>query len=186
MIGRLVLVLTSVSIISGILLALIESSTKDEITGQEKSIKLDKVTLVLPNHDNDPYEDKRDVEGVDFYIGKKDDMVVGVAFETEEKEGYGGPISIMLGVSLKGEITGIEVISHKETPGLGKKIEDPEFRRQFIGKSLSKSKINVKKDKGEIDAITGATISSRAVCKAVSKGLILFERVKGQLIDPRG
>ncbi|MDI6703386.1 MAG: RnfABCDGE type electron transport complex subunit G [bacterium] len=182
-IGRMVLVLTLVCLISAISLVVVDSITREPIRIQEKLFRLKAVKAVLPGYDNDPDEDKKNIAGVDFYIGKKGAEIVGFAFEVREKEGYGGTISVMLGVTPKGEITGIEIIDHKETPGLGAKITEYElFRRQFENKSLLNSKIKVIKDRGDIEAITGATISSRAVCKAVSKGLELFAKVKDSLL----
>ena len=81
--------------------------------------------------------------------------------------GYSGPIEMMIGIDKKGKVTGVKVLNHRETPGLGANIVKPSFLNQFIGKSL-KDTIEPKKD---IDAITGATISSRAVCSGVREAL---------------
>ena len=83
--------------------------------------------------------------------------------------GYSGPIEMLVGVDPKGKVSGVKILSQRETPGLGAGIVKPSFLKQFIGKS-SKDPIEPKKD---IDAITGATISSRAVCEGVRDALSL-------------
>ena len=88
-------------------------------------------------------------------------------------QGYGGPIPITVGIDLDGKITGIRIASAaegmKETPGLGAKITEKDFIEQFKGKEASE--VPLKKDGGEIDAITAATISSRAVCDGIKTGI---------------
>ncbi len=82
--------------------------------------------------------------------------------------GYSGPIAVMFGVATDGTVTGLQVLSHTETPGLGAKIATAKFRDQFKGKLLEQLKL--KKDDpqaGQIDTVTGATISSRAVTRAL-------------------
>jgi electron transport complex protein RnfG len=81
--------------------------------------------------------------------------------------GYGGPVEMLVGVNKEGKVTGLKILNHRETPGLGANITKPGFLKQFIGKSM-KDPIEPKKD---IDAITGATISSRAVCNGVRQAL---------------
>ena len=86
---------------------------------------------------------------------------------TCEAQGYSAPIQLLVGVGQNGKVVGIKVLSQRETPGLGANITDSKFLKQFIGKS-AKDSIEAKQD---IDAITGATISTKAVCKAVRKAL---------------
>ena len=85
---------------------------------------------------------------------------------TVAPRGYAGPINMLVGVD-KAKVVGVKILNHRETPGLGNKIVKPEFLRQFAGKTLT-DPIEPKKD---IDAITGATISSRAVSKGVREAL---------------
>ncbi len=107
----------------------------------------------------------------------KDGNVVGTVFRVWP-QGYGGLIPITVGMDLENKITGIRIASAseglKETPGLGIKIIEEDFRSQFIGKTVDQVKL--KKDGGLIDAITAATISSKAVCDGISKGM---ERYSG-------
>lgn len=96
-----------------------------------------------------------------------------------ETSGYDGPITFLIGFDAQGAITGIKVLSHTETPGLGGNIETKEFTDRFIGKT---GDVGVKTgDANEIDAITGATISSKAMCTGVNQARLAFEAVKGEL-----
>lgn len=90
----------------------------------------------------------------------------GKAFAVSPR-GYGGPIELMVGIDEKGEVCGVKVLNQRETPGLGANVVRPKFLDQFKGKTLN-DPIEPKKD---IDAITGATISSRAVCVGVREAL---------------
>lgn len=81
--------------------------------------------------------------------------------------GYSGPIDMLVGIDPQGKVKGLKILNQRETPGLGANITKPGFLRQFVGKS-AKDSIEPKKD---IDAITGATISSRAVCRGVREAL---------------
>ena len=94
---------------------------------------------------------------------------VGYAFMTDGK-GYGGKIGILVGLETNRALRGIRVISHQETPGLGSKITDIGFLDQFVG--LVPAQLALARDGGAVDAITGATISSRAVAEGISAGLV--------------
>lgn len=94
---------------------------------------------------------------------------VGYAFMTDGK-GYGGKIGILVGLETSRALRGIRVISHQETPGLGAKITDTGFLDQFVG--LVPAQLALARDGGAVDAITGATISSRAVAEGISAGLV--------------
>lgn len=171
---RLVLSLAITCFISGLLLSYTNNLTLPERARQQKLEKLQVVANVLPEAEE---IEEREIGGVTFYLGKKDGEITGVSFLQEEK-GYSGKVSVMLGMDRNGRTTGIEIVSHKETPGLGSKIEDEPFKAQFKGIDLS---VSVKKDGDKIDAITGATISSRAICQAVNNGIELFKEVKEEI-----
>jgi len=197
----LVATLTVVCLLSALALALVNGVTADRILEQKRLAKLRAVSEALPkdalNYNNDPSKDtveipdwiEKDGTPKVIYLGKKQDQVVGVAF-TSVGEGYGGFITIMMGVDSAGKITGIEIIEHLETPGLGAIIESKKlFRSQFGGKSPEGSpsgKIEVikgrKADKNwEIQALTGATISPLGVVQAVNDGLAMFNKYKGKI-----
>ena len=197
---RLIIALTVVCIVSALCLSMVNGMTRGLIEEQDRQARLRAVRTVLPAFDNNPTSDTQilkvetdsqgNFEQILLYIGKKDGGPSGVAFEVVG-EGYGGMISMMLGIDVNGYISGVHVLKHAETPGLGAKIEEITFRGAFRGKSLASSKLvrkhlAVKKDGGDIDAITGATISSRGVTAAVSRGLKLFKVHKQAIFPTKG
>ncbi len=93
---------------------------------------------------------------------------VGTAVESFTNKGFGGTIKMMAGFLPDGSIYKTAVLSHAETPGLGSKMEDPSFYSQFEGKNPANFNLTVKKDGGDVQAITAATISSRAYCDALN------------------
>lgn len=109
--------------------------------------------------------------------------VVGAAFEVASRQGYGGAIRILVGVDAAQHISGFAVLEHKETPGLGDKAarDDPDsdgdFADQFKGRGLDNYRFSVVKDGGQVDAITSATITSRAVTGALGEGLQRYGRL---------
>jgi len=126
--------------------------------------------------------------------------LVGIAVKTWSKNGFGGAIQIMAGFRADGTITGYQVLEHKETPGLGSKMSswfnDPEKPGQnIIGKNPEKVRFAVKKDGGDIDAVTASTITSRAFLEAVRRAYetykeggngISVERITSQTINSEG
>jgi electron transport complex protein RnfG len=184
---RMILVLAVFCVGSAGILAQVFDITKGPIAEAKAEEVRRAIRAVLPQYDNkadEEFVDKvtgKDKKGQDIvtriYIGKREDRVIGRAFVVVAPDGYSGDIEIMMGVDPAGTITGIEIISHAETPGLGAKIEDEEDWTGkgsgpggLVGKTLANN-LKVKKDHGEIDQITGATISPRAVVNAVKKGL---------------
>ncbi|MFH0926930.1 MAG: RnfABCDGE type electron transport complex subunit G [bacterium] len=187
-----ILILTTICMVAAVILAKVYDITKEPIAEQKSREQLNAIDAVVPGHDNDPIKDaikvsvgkdKRGEEQViEFFRCFKQDKLVGVAFKAKTSEGFGGNIAIMIGVNEKGIITGIEILESQESPGLGAKILKPFFKDQFKGRSLQNTKWQVKKDGGDIDQITGATVSPRAVTKAVKEGLRIFEQFKEKFI----
>ncbi|MCI0471373.1 MAG: RnfABCDGE type electron transport complex subunit G, partial [Candidatus Aminicenantes bacterium] len=126
---------------------------------------------VLPEFDNDPSMEKYNPESdkeLEIYPAKKQDRLVGTAIKTFS-QGFSGTISLMIGFDKDNKIYKISVMSHTETPGLGSKMADDKFKRQFESKDPISFKLKVEKDGGDVDAITAATVSSRAFCLAVDR-----------------
>jgi len=172
-----ILILTIITSLSGYLLAYVYKVTKPAIEKQQK-IEEDNINKeIFP-------------DGVEFcevetknikYISVLDNegKEIGKIFTTTSP-GYGGDIKIKIGVDEDLKIKGVKILQHNETPGLGAKITEKNFLSQFDGKR--KEEIYLKKDKseGEIDAITGATISSKAVTEGVRKLLETIEVEKNE------
>ena len=132
------------------------------------------IAAVVPAFDNTPslevIEQEVDGKKMKIYPALKNNEVVGYAIETKTTKGFGGEIVLMVGFNPDGDIHNIEVVNHSETPGLGDKMESKKsnFSLQFHGKNPEDFKLSVKKDGGDVDAITASTISSRAFCDAVT------------------
>jgi len=183
---RLILTLTIISCISGLLLAFVNDKTKDKIAQIKSDAKVAAMNSVLPTHNNDPVKDAFIPTGVNsnviFYVAKEDGKFVGAAFDTSTMSGFSGYIGVMVGVNANNEISAIQILSQNETPGLGANITKTSFLNQFTNMAIpADSTIKVKKDGGQVEQITGATISSRAVSEAISSGLKVFEANKGEI-----
>ena len=189
---RLVLALTLITVGAGLLLSLVESLTREPIAEQRRLETLRALQTVLPTFDNSPDADTVDlVFGKDkkgrelrrtFFRGRQGAEISGLAFAVVAPDGYSGNISMMVGIDARGTVVGLEILNHAETPGLGDKITWAEFKGQFKGKALEGVDWRVKKDGGDFDQITGATISPRAVVKAVHLGLQFYREHQQEVL----
>ncbi|VFP79483.1 electron transport complex subunit RsxG [Candidatus Erwinia haradaeae] len=121
-----------------------------------------------------------------IYIAKKNNTPVAVAIETTAPDGYSGNIQMIVGANFNGLIYGVRIVEHHETPGLGDKIDDhlSNWIHNFHNKQIHKEKINkfaVKKDGGDFDQFTGATITPRAVVNAVKRTVLYVQALKGKI-----
>lgn len=183
-IGKLIRVLTTICLVASAALAFVYNSTKDRIAEEIRKETLKAVRQVLPPHDNEPDKNTKilllgkDKRGRDvimtFYKGEKESDVVGYAFDVKGK-GFGGTMRLMVGVDNNNRINGVKVLNHVETPGLGAKMEEEWFTDQFKGYS-DPGKLKIKKDGGELDQITGASITARAAAEAIANGLKIFQK----------
>ncbi len=128
-------------------------------------------------------------EPLPVYRATQQGEISALAFRQIANDGYGGPIQLLLGIDPNGTLLGVRVLSHKETPGLGDKIEraKSDWIESFKGRSLddpSHAKWTVKKQGGQFDQFTGATITPKAVILGVKAGLQFFERHRHSLLAP--
>jgi electron transport complex protein RnfG len=178
---RMLVVLTLFGLGSGLLLALTNAVTKGPIEKARNQETIEALRKVLPECDNDVVADAVTVEeggkAWTFYVARKAGAYAGAAFRSSAA-GYGGALELMIGVNRDGAIAGVEILlADKETPGLGSRIKEPGFRDLFKGRGAADTRwCAVTKDGGEIAAITGATISSRAAAKAVKDGMDAYAR----------
>jgi len=185
------------TLVGTLLLVLAFFSTRGPIAESERKAKLALLEQVLPTslHDNDLVTDAADVPPNDE-LGNRDATLAyrarmagqptAVILEAVAPDGYSGDIKLLIGVRADGEITGVRVLAHKETPGLGDYIDiaKSNWIKNFDGKSLAKLPEDgwkVKKDGGRFDHMAGATITPRAVVKAVHKALKYFAAHRDQL-----
>lgn len=157
--------------------------TKDAIDQAALDKTNNAIALVTPEFDNVPSNDimKVAVDGdsVKVYPAMKGGEIVGYAIETSTSKGFSGTIKLMVGFDTEGNIVNTSVISHSETPGLGAKMTEPAFSDQFCGKNPAEFRLQVKKNGGDVDAITASTITSVAFCDAVEKAYRVFGQING-------
>jgi electron transport complex protein RnfG len=115
-----------------------------------------------------------------------EDVPVAALFIVTARDGFTGPIKLLVGISSAGEISGVRVLEHRETPGLGDLIDSSksDWVQQFAGASLQKPTVDlwaIKRDGGEFDQLTGASITPRAVIKAVKETLLYFEKNRSRV-----
>jgi electron transport complex protein RnfG len=171
---NMALSLTLIALISSALLGFVYEATKGPIALSNLNKKLNAIKQVVPEFNNNPNEEMYrlptgDGDSLEVYPAKKDETVVGYAVNTYSPKGFSGNISLMTGFKPDGTIINITVLEQKETPGLGTKMAEPSFKDQFNDKNPAGFQLKVKKDGGQVDAITAATISSRAFCDAVQR-----------------
>ncbi|MDH4101316.1 MAG: RnfABCDGE type electron transport complex subunit G [Nitrospirota bacterium] len=193
--ANLVITMVVIAALSALALAQINEMTKGPIAENKKRELVAALKDVLPPFDNDPSAEIKEVvtgkdkKGKDvktvFYLAKQGDQLTGTAFRSLNREGYAGDIWVLVGVDATGTISGIKIVDHKETPGLGDKYTKQSWYDLFKGKNLDNARIAVKKDGGDIDYVTGATITARAAATAVKDGLESFRKEFGNVQTDR-
>ncbi|MFZ3154832.1 electron transport complex subunit RsxG [Pseudomonas sp.] len=190
------LVLGLFAIVTVGLVAVLQQATAERIANAEREAQVRALSEILPegsydNHllDNsiqlhDPLLGSKSPQTA--YIALKDGQPSAVILRATAPDGYSGAIHLLIGIQADGRLAGVRVLGHRETPGLGDKIElaKSAWIRSFEGKSLSNPREDgwaVKKDRGEFDQFAGATITPRAVVKAVHKALQYFDANQKQL-----
>jgi Na+-translocating ferredoxin:NAD+ oxidoreductase subunit G len=178
---NMVLSLTLISMSAAACLAFVYKMTKQPIDISAMNRKINAVKQVVPEFNNNPNNEMFKLpdgngDSLEIYPAKFDSLTVGYAINTYSKNGFGGEIDLMVGFKPDGSIININVLDQKETPGLGTKMTEPEFKDQFIGKNPDSYELKVNKDGGHVDAITSATISSRAFCDAVQRAYNTLEK----------
>jgi electron transport complex protein RnfG len=186
------------ALLASTLLSLGDLITKDEIARRRADDLKNLLEQVIPSqsHDNDLLSDtvtfppnELSEKELLVFRSRRGGSVQAVAYETSVA-GYAGPIVLVMGVDRNGMLLGVRVVSHAETPGLGDKIETSksDWLLGFNGRSLNNPPAEgwaVKKDGGEFDQFTGATITPRRAVKAVRRGLEFFDKHRLQLLDEK-
>jgi len=181
-ITNMLLTLFVVTLVASTALGYIYELTKEPIAAAKLAKKTNAIRQVVPDFDNSPFEDAYAIfmagDSIRLYPAKMNGELVGTAIETFSNSGFSGNIKIMVGMLPDGLINNIAVLEHKETPGLGDKMEKKKssWSNQFNGKNPESWSLKVTKDGGKVDAITAATISSRAYCEAVQNAHEAYKR----------
>jgi electron transport complex protein RnfG len=186
----LVLSLGIISCVAAVLRAWVYLITEEPIAAAMQQKTNAALNEVLPAFDNQPAEETVIVGEVKFYVGRKEGQIIGFAGETVSHKGYGGDVTVLAGLKPDGTVTTVLVTKQTETPGLGTVVAERKREKTLSGLISGKKETGlppnrildqfngmkaeagqapwaVKKDGGTLDAVTGATITSRAVCGAV-------------------
>lgn len=173
--GNMIIALVAVTFAASTSLGFVYQLTKEPIAAARLAKKMNAIQNVLPEFNNEPnmevYKIPVDGDTLYLYPAKIDKGLVGTAIESFTNQGFSGEIKIMVGFLPDGSIYDVAVLEHKETPGLGDKMERKKssWGLQFKGKDPKIFNVSVTKDGGDVDAITASTISSRAFCDALNR-----------------
>lgn len=183
---NMLLSLTGICVVAGAILAGVNQMTTEPIAASKAASLEAAIKAVTPEFDNKPAEESYmaatyDGDSLRIYPAKKGDELVGVAVESSTKKGFGGEIKVVVGFDPDGKLINYSVQKHSETPGLGSKMQDwfrtDKNKQSVIGRTLTEDGLKVSKDGGDVDAITAATISSRAFMDAINRAYSAYKSV---------
>ena len=195
------LALALFALITALVLSSVNNVTADRIANAERLVAQKALLEIVPpdRHDNDLLMDTRPIpeqfwpllgldESADIYIARSTGIPIAAIIPSISRDGYSGDIAMIVGVNVDGSIAGARVVDHRETPGLGDKIElrKSQWILDFDGRSLKNTATSawaVKKNGGEFDQFTGATITPRAVINQLVSTLNYFEQDKSRLLN---
>lgn len=187
---NMVLSLGIITIVAAALLAGVYSVTKEPIEVAKLQKQVEAVKAVTPEFDNDPVSEALEIipvgeaQALKVFPARKGGELVGAAVESYSSQGFSGEIRLIYGFDSEGTVTGFAVMEHAETPGLGAKMDEwfrsPEGKRSVIGLNPDNSNLTVSKDGGDVDAITAATITSRAFLDALNRASAAYRQLAAQ------
>jgi Na+-translocating ferredoxin:NAD+ oxidoreductase subunit G len=192
-------VLAAFALVGTLLVTSAEHATRERIADNERQALLDSLALIVDpaRYDNDPLADTVTVtdvrlgdDPVTVYRARRGGEPVAATFAVTAPDGYAGPIRVLVAVNADGTVSGVRVLTHRETPGLGDPIDASrsDWIHGFAGRSLAeppRERWTVRKDGGAFDQFTGATITPRAVIHAVRRALEYFEENQEALFAAR-
>lgn len=167
---KLSVTLCVITLIAALLLAGVNTITKEKIALAEEEAKISAMESILSKADT--------FESVNENItaGLENGVVIGYCVNTTVK-GFAGDVNMLVGINNDGTLAGIDVLSHSETAGLGAKADTDEFKNRFTGKDAILSIVKTKTDRSdEVQAITGATITSKAIAKGIEDALYQIQQ----------
>lgn len=186
---NMLLSLTLIALVASLALALVNNVTKGPIEKVNQEKIANAVAKVLPAYKEYTIDTvtvqtpKGDAQMVRYTAVNEAGELVGKAIESFDDNGFGGRLSAMVGFDAEGNISGYEILASAETPGLGAKADQwfqKDGKGNVIGLNPTSDNITVKKDGGQVDAITGSTITSRAFCRLVATAYNAFQIEKGE------
>lgn len=185
----MLLSLTIICMLAGVILSGVNMYTSEPIALAKAAALEAAIKEVTPAFDNNPIQDAyksvtSDGDSLLIYPAVKDGKQVGVAVDSNTKNGFGGEIKVIVGFDTEGKLVNYSVLQHAETPGLGSKMQEwfrtEKNRQSVIGKSLTNGNLSITKDGGDVDAITASTITSRAFLNAINRA---YNAYKGTATD---
>ncbi len=174
---KMLITLTTIAVLSAFVLSSVYNLTKEPIKKAQEQKQLEAISEVVTDFDNDPFAEKMIIttpdkkDKLEFYPARKEGNINSFAIKTYSNNGFGGRIDLIVGFYIDGAVKSFKLLKHGETPGLGSKADEPKFKNQFDGFNPNRHKFKVKQDGGEIDGITAATITSRAVIDAIQRAV---------------
>lgn len=192
------LLLAGFALLAGALLVVADINTRDVIELRRQEDLKASLAQVIPEnlYDNDlvqstvivPADSAMGFGETLIYQARQKGKVTAAAFRLTAPDGYSGNIDLIVGIDSNGEILGVRVLTHAETPGLGDKIEidKSDWILSFNGRSIKNLTVEqwaVKKDGGAFDQFSGATITPRAVVNTIYRGLLFFDKHRSEIVD---
>jgi electron transport complex protein RnfG len=196
--ARAILLVSVIALVAALVVTGSYELARERIAENERERLLASLHQVLPAdaHDNDLSRSRVSVRdpvllgtdtSVDVFLATKEGMPVAALFTSVAPDGYNAPIRLLIGISTAGVVTGVRVLSHRETPGLGDWIDalKSDWITHFTGASLEThppQAWTIEQEGGSFDAFTGATVTPRAVIKAVHNTLLFFQEHRQELL----
>lgn len=187
---NMVLALLIITLVAGGTLGMVYKVTKEPIAAAKLAKQKTAIESVVPGFDNNPTDEAYELTSAEGYVlevfpCKKGNDLLGVAISSKTMKGFSGEIKLMVGLKPDGSIINYSVLEHKETPGLGSKMQEwfnstEKPAQSVLGKNPGTNNLTVSKDGGEVDAITAATISSRAFLDAITIAYNTYTKEGGQ------
>ncbi len=180
----MLLSLTVICVTAGAVLAGVNNLTAEPIALSKAAALENAIKKVTPDFDNNPINEAyravtSEGDSLLIYPALKNSKPVGVAVESNTKNGFSGEIRVIVGFDTDGNVYNYSVLEHAETPGLGSKMEDwfraDKNNQSILGRSLAKGNLRVSKDGGDVDAITASTITSRAFLHAINRAYSAYK-----------
>lgn len=185
---NMLLSLTLICVCAGAILAGVNMYTTGPIAASKAAALQNAIKEVVPGFDNSPTEQSykgvtAEGDSLVIYPATKDGKFIGVAVESNTKKGFSGEVRVIVGFDTEGKLLNYSVLQHAETPGLGSKMQEwfrtDKNKQSILGRSLSAGNLAVSKDGGDVDAITAATISSRAFLDAINRAYSAYKGTDG-------
>lgn len=186
---NMAVVLFLITLAAGLSLGYVNDLTAGPKAAAKLAKKVEALKGVLPPFGNNPVEEAWRIpsswakDSIEIYPAFQDSVFVGAAVTGASDKGYNGLVRLMVGFEPDGAIRNIAVLEQKETPGLGTKMKGERFLRQFRGKNPATFKLKARKDGGEVDALAGATITTRAFADAAREAYEAFVQQRQNLSE---